>query len=180
MSGFGGILMGKYSYELKLEIVRENEDGYGAGYLARKYGLDDSTVKNWIQLYQDYGEDGLKKSMSKIKYTGEFKLYVLKYRQVNSLSYREAAEYFNIKNPSTIANWQRKYDSDGLDGLYGSVGSPNKLGDTDMAKKETKPRDLTKSELEELIELRQTSPWIPLKVWFKLAKLAKAPFMNGK
>lgn len=44
----------------------------------QKYRLKKSTIKNWIIQFKLYEEEGLRKSMSKTKYTGEFKLSVLK------------------------------------------------------------------------------------------------------
>lgn len=40
--------MSKYDFELKLKIVRENEEGYGKEFLSKKYRLKKSTIKNWI------------------------------------------------------------------------------------------------------------------------------------
>lgn len=89
--------MSKYDYEMKLKIVRENEQGYGRKYLSDKYGLKESTIENWIHLYKMYGKEALNKSMSKTNYTGEFKLSALQYRQNHKLSYKETAEHFSIK-----------------------------------------------------------------------------------
>lgn len=152
--------MSKYDYETKLKIVRENERGYGRKYLCDKYGLKDSTIENWIRLYKMYGEDGLEKSMSKTNYTGDFKLSVLKYRQNHKLSYREASEHFGIKNPSTIANWKKKYEEIGFEALCGTVGRPVKNGDSDMPKDTNKPKKLNKSEREELIGLRERNQYL--------------------
>lgn len=152
--------MSKYDYEFKLMIVRENLDGYGQKYLSKKYSLKDSTIEKWISQYKMYGEEGLKKSMSKTTYTGEFKLSVLKYRQNYQLSYSETAKKFNIKNSSTIANWQRTYLEKGFGGLCGSVGRPRKSEDSNMPNDTKKPKKLTKSEREELIELRQRNQYL--------------------
>lgn len=152
--------MSNYDYEVKLMVVRENLEGYGRKYLSKKYGIKDSTIKNWINQYKMYGEDGLRKSMSKAKYSGEFKLSVLKYRQNYELSYKETAEHFGIKNPSLIALWKKKYEDEGFGGLCGSVGRPKKNGDSNMPKETNKPQKLSKSEKEELIELRERNQYL--------------------
>lgn len=147
----------------KLKIIRENKEGYGYKFLANKYNIPKSTIENWCNIYQIYGEVGLEKSMSKTKYTGEFKLSVLKYRQIQGLSYRETAEHFNIKNLSTIANWQRVYNEKGFAGLNGAVGRPKNTGEINMTEgKEPilKIDKLTKSEREELIELREKTKYL--------------------
>src|SRR5699024_8395219 len=63
------------------------------------------------------GEAGIENSLSKTKYSGEFKLSVLNYRHIHQVSYREVAEHFGIKQGSTIANRQRAYDTQGFEGL---------------------------------------------------------------
>lgn len=157
--------MGKYSYELKVQIVKENLEGFGFKYLGEKYKIPRDTIKNWCIQYSAYGEEGIKKSMSKTKYTGEFKLSVLNYRKVHNLSYRETAEHFGIKNLATISNWQRAYDEEGLDGLFKSIGRPNKSGGSNMTKN-TKEKNvesfktLTESEKEELIRLREENMFL--------------------
>ena len=156
----GGFTMERYSYELKLKIVRENRDGYGRKYLSKKYNIPEGTIHRWIEQYQSFGSSGIEKSMGKTKYSGEFKLSVLKYRQINQLSYRETSEHFNIKNYTTIANWKRKYYEEGIEGLHGFVGKTKKAGDTDMSKKTDKERNLTKSESEELIKLRNRNEYL--------------------
>lgn len=156
----GGFTMGKYSYELKLKIVRENEDGYGRQYLSKKHNIPEGTISRWIEQYELFGTSGIEKSMGKTKYSGEFKLYVLKYRHINQLSYRETAEHFSIKNYTTIANWKRKYDEEGIEGLCGFVGKTQKAGDTDMPKRTDKEKKLTKTELEELVELRDRNKYL--------------------
>lgn len=155
--------MSKYNFEFKLKLVKENEEGYGNNFLSRKYGVKASNISNWIRQYKMYGENGLRKSMSKTKYSGEFKLSVIKYRQYNELSYRETAEHFKINNPSIIANWKRIYEKEGFEGLNANVGRPIKNKDTTMSKntdKSNKIKKLNKSEREELIELRQRNEYL--------------------
>lgn len=107
-----------------------------------------------------YGEEGLRNSLSKTNYPAEFKLSVLKYRQNHELSYRETAEYFEIKNPSIIANWKKHYDEKGFDALCKTVGSPKNIADTHMTNYSHKSKQLNKSEREELIELRERNQYL--------------------
>ncbi|MFL2077167.1 helix-turn-helix domain-containing protein [Marinilactibacillus psychrotolerans] len=59
--------MAKYSFEFKLKIVNKYRKGsLGYTLLAKKYGLPSRTpVKKWIQMYQHFGEDGLKRKNRK-------------------------------------------------------------------------------------------------------------------
>ena len=115
--------MNKITYEEKLKIIKENEDGYGKDYLSKKYNIPRSTIQNWFHSYKILGEEGLKKSKTYTSYSGEFKLSVLEYRQKNGLSLLETAKHFKIKQSSTIANWQRQYKEKGFEGLCGQKGT---------------------------------------------------------
>ena len=150
--------MNKITYEEKLKIIKENEDGYGKDYLSKKYNIPRSTIQNWIHSYKILGEEGLKKSKTYTSYSGEFKLSVLEYRKINGLSLLETAKHFKIKQSSTIANWQRQYKEKGFEGLCGQKGRPKKLGDSNMSK--DKINKLTTSEKEELIKLRQENLYL--------------------
>ena len=79
----------EYNKELRLTVVKENEAGVSQQSLAKKYGVARSTIKNWCYQYQMYGEAGIENSLSKTKYSGEFKLSVLNYRHIHQVSYRE-------------------------------------------------------------------------------------------
>jgi len=133
----------EYNKELRLTIVKENEAGVSQQSLAKKYGVARSTIKNWCLQYQAYGEVGIEKSLSKTKYSGEFKLSVLNYRHIHQVSYREAADHFGIKQGSTVANWQRIYDPQGLEGLTSSPGRPKNKGDRAMTNQDKQPRNLS-------------------------------------
>ena len=64
--------------------------------LCKKYKIPSSSqLREWINQYEQHGEDGLQNKLVKRKYSGEFKLGVLKYRQVNRLSYKETANLFD-------------------------------------------------------------------------------------
>ena len=68
--------MSKYDLNLQLKVAKEYELGNSANDLSKKYNIKTATIENWIQQYKSFGEEGLKKSMSKTKYSGEFKLSV--------------------------------------------------------------------------------------------------------
>ena len=89
--------MKKITYEEKLKIIKEYQEGYGYNYLAKKYRVHKYTIRNWVQSYRILGEEGLRKSVTDNSYSGEFKLSVLEYRQINGLSYQETAKHFKIK-----------------------------------------------------------------------------------
>ena len=155
--------MSKYSLECKIKVVKEYLDGKSGGIelIARKYNIPFGTVRNWINWFNANGIDGLRKKQSNNKYTGEFKLSVIKYRQINNLSYREAAENFNLPNGAIVASWAKKYEEEGFSGLNKIQGRPRK----DMSKKENNKeiKSLNETEREELLRLREKVKYLKLK-----------------
>lgn len=151
--------MAKYSFEFKVKVVKEYLNGdVSADYLSEKHNVaDGKQIHKWINQYEEFGVEGLKKRMIKTIYSGEFKLSVLQYRQINQCSYRETANHFKINNPSMIANWQRKYNEEGFKGLDRSIGRPSKMSDKNKSREFKK---ITESEKEELIRLRQENEFL--------------------
>lgn len=151
--------MSKYSFEFKLELVKDYLSGEAGGYktIAKKYGVKaGSQVEDWIKNYEKYGEEGLRRKSIKTFYSGEFKLAVLQYRQYHNCSYREAADYFGISNQSMIASWQRKYLDEGFEGLNKSIGRPRNMSEN----KKKNNLNLRESEKEELIRLREENIYL--------------------
>lgn len=155
--------MSKYSFEFKLNLVLEYLSGNFGGlqYLTDKNNLSDkSLLRSWVNKYEQYGEDALRKKTTKSFYSGEFKLTVIQYRHINQCSYREAANHFGIQNLSMIATWDRKYLEEGFEGLDRSIGRPNNMPKDDKNKILNKSIELSKSEKEELIKLRQENEFL--------------------
>ena len=158
--GIRGFIMSKYSFEFKLKVVKEYLKGEIGGYksIAKKYdGISHCLIRYWVNDFENYGEEGLKRKSTKTFYSGEFKLSVLQYRQYHNCSYREAANHFGIRNQATISNWYRKYLDEGFEGLNKSIGRPS-----NMPKNKNKKDNLnlTKSEKEELIKLREENEFL--------------------
>ena len=99
--------MSKYSIKTKLEVIDLYQRGLSKKEIQKKLHITyHSSIDTWINNYRKYGKQGLKKSFSKTKYSGQFKLEVLNWRKEHNASYQMTANHFNIKQYSTIANWQ--------------------------------------------------------------------------
>ncbi len=111
--------MSKYSYELKLEVVQAYQNGKGGyKYLAKEYGISGTKqIREWVRNFENYGEEGLKKSEKNQKYSFDFKLSVVECYLTTETSYPELATAHNIKNPATICRWVQDFHEHGLDGL---------------------------------------------------------------
>ncbi|GEO79066.1 hypothetical protein FD29_GL001619 [Companilactobacillus mindensis DSM 14500] len=102
--------MTKYSVDFKLKIVKENEQGVKIADLSKKYTINSSSIINWIERYEKYGLEGLRIRSSGYDYDGKFKLKVLEWKKVNQATHSQTALKFDISNPGTIANWQKKFN----------------------------------------------------------------------
>ena len=122
-----------------------------------------------VKLVTEYlsgGFDKLSKKQNPDKFTSEFKLSVIQYRQINNISFRQTAEHFNISNGSIICNWERAYRQRGLSGLEDNRGRPK----NDMTKSNKKFKlntPINESEREELIRLREENRLLKMKIIYE-------------
>ena len=103
--------MAKYSLSFKLKVVTaylNNEGGYKS--LAKKYGVKSSRqVLRWINVFKEFGKEGLCRKRNNTRYTSEFKLAVVESYLTSELSYRQIALQYGLNNPSLIARWKSEF-----------------------------------------------------------------------
>ena len=103
--------MAKYSFAFKLKVVTaylNSEGGYNS--LAKKYGVKSSgQVLRWINVFKEFGKDGLCRKRNNTRYTSEFKLAVVESYLTSELSYRQIALQYGLNNPSLIARWKSDF-----------------------------------------------------------------------
>lgn len=147
------------SFEKKLQIVLEHEAGIGYQSLSQKYQINWHTIENWYLQYKRLGEAGLRRSKSNTHFTRDFKLSVIQYKQYHGLSYRETAKHFQLKCPTSIASWERKYAQEGPDGLSRKIGKANKPGVNPVTQDKDKG-NLKHSDIEELARLKEENTYL--------------------
>ena len=160
--------MPKYTKEFKIKLVMEYLSGKSGGspMVAKKYDIPEGTLQNWIIKYQSGGFDNLSKKQNQDKFTSEFKLSVIQYRQINNTSLRETAEHFNLVNGSMVYRWEKAYRERGLSGLEDNRGRPKK----DMTKSNKMSKlntPINESEREELIRLREENRLLKMKIVYE-------------
>lgn len=133
--------MAKYGYDLKKKVVTAYLNGEGGyAYLAKEYGIpSDSEVRLWVDNYNVFGDDGIKRSRKNTKYSFEKKLSVVELYLTSEITYQELAIREGITNPSMIASWVDSYRTGGIDALR-----PRKKGrkrTLDKPKIETKTQE---------------------------------------
>ena len=110
--------------------------GGGTQYLSKKYNLGSNTqLRKWINAYQTFGDDGLRRSRQRKKYTFEYKLHVVELYLSSEVSYQELALQEGINNPALLVKWVNDFRIAGPDALR-----PRKKG----RKKSLSSKDNTK------------------------------------
>ena len=128
--------MAKYSYEFKKQVVDAHLRGEG-GYkcIAQKYGVTNKRqVLNWVHSYEQFGDDGLKRSRKQEKHSFEFKLEIVELYLSSEVSYQELALKSGMKNSALIARWVNDFRIGGPDALR-----PRKKGRKRTLNKHTPP-----------------------------------------
>ena len=108
--------MAKFTVEEKLEAVKRYINGTESQkVIAGSLGVAHSVFRTWIQQYQYHGEKAFEKRYT--SYTLQYKLDVLNYMNEQGTSIRETAAIFNIAAPSTLFQWKRQLETQGIDAL---------------------------------------------------------------
>lgn len=124
--------MAKFTVEEKLKAVKRYLNGKESQQtIADSIGVADSVFRTWIQQYQYHGEKAFEKRYT--SYTLRYKLDVLNYMNEQGTSIRETAAIFNIPAPSTILQWKKQLETQGMDAL-----EPKKKGRPSMKKENHK------------------------------------------
>jgi transposase len=119
-------LLTKFNLEVKkkfIDLMKSNK--YSIGKVATELGVSNSVAERWWRMYKIHGDEGL--TMKSGRYTGEFKVHVVKYMHKDNLSLREASTIFGIPSEATVLNWNRIYIEKGEMGLLDQTsGRPRK------------------------------------------------------
>jgi transposase len=83
--------------------------------LGAHYGVAAAHIRNWVAAYRLHGIDGLRRKVT--GYDAKFKRTVLQHMWDNGLSNRQAAAHFNVRNPTSIGIWVRRYREGGMAAL---------------------------------------------------------------
>lgn len=118
--------MAKYSEEFKLMVVSEYKEGkLGIKSLAEKHGIKAySQLNRWINIYEEFGMEGLKRKNGKDIYSVQFKLDVLSFMKRTGSSETETALHFGLTNPPMISSWKKSLLEGGAEALDRPKGRP--------------------------------------------------------
>ena len=108
--------MAKFKIEEKLKAVKRYLNGKESQKsVADSIGVALPVFRTWIQQYQFHGEKAFNKGYT--SYNLQYKLDVLNYMNEQGTSIRETAAIFNIPAPSTLFQWKRQLETQGIDAL---------------------------------------------------------------
>ncbi|GGL64559.1 helix-turn-helix domain-containing protein [Sporolactobacillus putidus] len=151
--------MTKYSLDFKMKVIHGYLAGMGSTSLCHKFHIPSKrSVLNWVHRYQVKGFAGLKNCDKWPKYTCDFKLDVLKWMKENHSTLESTALHFKISSPSTIYQWDRRFETVGVDGLKIKRGRPpmgKKKNPDRTAKKNDKLKIASQSDQERLKDLEK-------------------------
>jgi transposase len=135
----GAFLLAKFTKEEKIKAIQRYLEGNeGCPTIAREMGVHFSKLQYWVRRYELHGEGAISKSKSYTSYSLQYKLDVLKYMNENGTSIFETAAIFNLPSESTLWNWQRIFETQGLAAL-----EPKKRGRQSM---KNKNQDISKKQ----------------------------------
>ena len=164
--------MARYDEKFKKAVVKaylSGPSGYRA--LEGRYGVDQSTIRRWVDVYRRHGDAGLHKKFS--HYSARFKLSVLKRMWRQELSYSQVVVLFDLRGGTgVVSNWERQYHEGGLDALEPKPrGRPKKMKPPEPPKVAVRPEDTRTLE-----ELRKENEYLRAEVAYlkKLYALVRA------
>ena len=131
--------MPKYSFEFKKKVVEAYLRGEGgSSYLAKKYGVKNKRqVLNWVHYYDEFGDEGLRRSRGNKTYTFEFKLNAVELYLSSEVSYQELALSQGINNSALPAKWVNDFRIAGPDALRPKKKGRKKSLDSKIKNKTT-------------------------------------------
>lgn len=138
--------LSKYSLEFKLDCIEKISSNHQSVHsIAQDLDLDAVVVRKWKRFHDLYGIEGLQRRSNRI-YDAEFKLKVLETIIAQGLSLKQAAAKFNIASESSIINWRKAYEKNGILGLRNKPkGRPSIMSDYKPKKKKS-GKPLTREE----------------------------------
>jgi transposase len=151
--------LSKYSYEEKLEaVLRVINDGMSYRQSAHILGTGKTHVTRWVELYRQFGSEGL--LIKHGSYSGDFKIYVVKYMYDNHLSLSQTAIKFGIPQDNTVGRWERIYYEEGPQALYrDNRGRPKKMS-SDKPRKKNLPKEIEEDLIAENQRLRMENEYL--------------------
>lgn len=79
--------------------------------VARRLGVDEAQVREWIFRYKSHGAEAFQKQERNTIYSGELKVQAVREYIAGNLSQREIAAKYGLRSTSQIRDWIKVYNS---------------------------------------------------------------------
>jgi len=133
----------KYSQEVKLEVVKEYLEGHVSSHtLAKRYGCNSKTVREWASLFKSQGEYAFCNEHKNQNYSEEFKYIVVEEYLSGGIGLLPLTAKYKIRSKRQILDWLKLYNGHKKLKSYKTYGGINM----------TKGRKTTYEERIEIVE----------------------------
>jgi len=78
--------------------------------LGEKYGVHHSSIEKWVNAYQIFGNDGLRRASNNNKYSEELKKEAVKAYLTTDCTLKEVCNRYKIRRMSVLQSWLLKYN----------------------------------------------------------------------
>lgn len=136
--------MNKYSYELKMQVIRayQNQEG-GCRKLAKRFNVHMNTVTLWCRNYEIFGESIFTESKQQKSWSAEIKLSAVQEYLSGNFSLQDICKKYKISSQTIVRKWIKVYN-DSHKELKSTATRRNKLM--------TKGRKVTFDEKVEIVQ----------------------------
>ena len=98
--------------EWRAMVAKEYLDGKAPSpEIAKRYGINDRTVRRWAQRYQAQGIMAFERGSGNTTYTAEFKIKCVELYISGEMSQDEIVATYNISNWAVLNNWIQCYNA---------------------------------------------------------------------
>ena len=96
----------------KLELVLlHSEEGKSISWLARRHGVSNDTLSNWVRKYKEAGVEGLEESRRWMKYSKELNEKAVSDYLDGLGSLKDLTKKYGISDPRVLRSWIKSYTS---------------------------------------------------------------------
>ncbi len=122
--------MNRYEVCFKLQVAKEAcNTSTSVKAVARRHGLEFSTVRRWVATYRLHGRQGFEHHPR--SYDLPFKLAVLEKMSQDGMSAREATTFFQIGSAGAVGEWRRLYAEGGCPSVGTATITASKADEKD-------------------------------------------------